>query len=112
MPGSLDRLAHIKSVLAWGPFLALLSFSGCGAAPPRVDFDVLRVPDERAATTWIAKAFRKEGFQLEAERPVKIGGGAVINVDVAAKGDVWGVVWLRADEQAELKGKLPPPPEP
>jgi hypothetical protein len=31
-------------------------------------------------------------------------------VDVAAQNDVWGVVWLRPDEQNDLKGKLPAPP--
>src|SRR5579859_7579075 len=81
----------------------------CGGSQTQTQYDVLKVPDERAAAQWIARAFRKEGFDPESDRPVKIG-GATINVDVAAQGQVWGVVWLRPDEANELKGKLPAPP--
>lgn len=93
-----------------GVVAAVAFLCACGGGDAKSAYDVMRPPDERTATTWIAKAFRKEGFDVEGERKVKIGGGATITVDVAAKGDVWGVVWLRADEARDLKGKLPPPP--
>lgn len=91
-------------------YLASLLAAACGGSQKKETYDAMKIPDERTATTWIAKGFRKEGFDVEGDRKVKIAAGAVIVVDVAAKGDVWGVAWLRADEQQELKGKLPPPP--
>jgi hypothetical protein len=84
--------------------------AACGGAQKGPNYDALKTPDERTAATWIAKAFRKEGFEVEGDRKVKIGNGGVLVADVAAKDDVWGVAWLRADEQQELKGKLPAPP--
>ena len=84
--------------------------SSCGGPPAASPYDVLKIPDERTATGWIAKAFRKQGFQVEGNREVKIGTGATLIADVAATNEVWGVVWLRPDEVAELKGKLPNPP--
>ena len=100
------RLGRVAVVL-----LALASsISACAGAQTQTQYDVLKIPDERAATLWIAKAFKKEGFEVEGDRPVKIGGGATIMADVAAQNDVWGVVWLRPDEMQELKGKLPSPP--
>jgi len=84
--------------------------TACAGSQKGKDYDALKTPDERTAATWIAKAFRKEGFDVEGDRKVKISGSGVIIADVAAKDDVWGVAWLRADEQQELKGKLPAPP--
>lgn len=89
---------------------ALSAVPACGGARVRTDYDALKIPDERTAKAWIARAFRKQGFEVEADRKVQIAAGVTIDVDVAAKDDVWGVVWLRADEQQALKGKLPAPP--
>lgn len=84
--------------------------AACGGPQTQTQYDVMKIPDERTAVQWIAKAFRKEGFDVEGDREVKIGGGATIIADVAAKDDVWGVVWLRPDEANDLKGKLPAQP--
>ncbi len=84
---------------------------GCGGAQAHPEWDVLKPPDERTASAWIAKAFRKEGYEVEGGRQIKIGGGATIVADVSATDDRWSVVWLRQDEQQELKGKLPKPPK-
>ena len=84
--------------------------SACGGAQTQTQYDVMKIPDERTAVQWIAKAFRKEGFEVEGDREVKIGGGATLIADVAAQDDVWGVVWLRPDEANDLKGKLPNAP--
>ncbi len=83
---------------------------GCGGTQKHPEYDVLRPPDERTATTWIAKAFRREGFEVEAGRTIQIGGNGSVTADVSAVGKPWSVVWLRADEQQALKGKLPAPP--
>lgn len=85
---------------------------GCGGSQTQSQYDVLKIPDERTAVQWIAKAFHKEGFDVEGDREVKIGTGtgATLIADVAAQNDVWGVVWLRPDEANDLKGKLPNPP--
>jgi len=85
--------------------------AGCGGSQKGAQYDVLRPPDERTATTWIAKAFRKEQLEVEGGRKIKIGSNAFITADVSATDKHWSVVWLRADEQQELKGKLPKPPE-
>ena len=82
----------------------------CGGAQTQSQYDVLKIPDERTAVQWIAKAFHKEGFEVEGDREVKIGSGATLVADVAAQNDVWGVVWLRPDEESDSKGKLPAPP--
>jgi hypothetical protein len=84
--------------------------ASCGGPPAASPYDTLKVPDERTATGWIAKAFRKQGFEVEGNREIKIGTGAQLIADVAATNDVWSVVWLRPDEVNELKSKLPPPP--
>jgi hypothetical protein len=100
-----------RRLLRWlgaGP-LAIAAV-GCGGAPSRSRYDVMRVPDERTARAWIGRAFKREGFAIEQGRIVKIGKDATIEVDVAANGAPWGVVWLRADEQQALAGKLPAPP--
>jgi hypothetical protein len=89
---------------------AVPALASCGGPPAASPYDVLKVPDERTATGWIAKAFRKQGYEVEGNREIKIGTGALLIADVAATDDVWSVVWLRPDEVAELKGKLPPPP--
>jgi hypothetical protein len=96
---------HFLHVLGGIPVLA-----ACGGAQTSTRFDVLKIPDERTARAWIVKAFKKEGYAVELDRTVKLGKDAAIVVDVAAKDDVWGVAWLRADEQQALKGKLPPAP--
>ena len=83
---------------------------GCSGSQTQSQYDVLKTPDERTAVQWIAKAFHKEGFDVEGDREVKIGSGATLIADVAAQNDVWGVVWLRPDEANELKGKMPAPP--
>ncbi len=83
---------------------------GCGGSKQKVDHDVLRSPDERTATAWIAKAFRKEGFEVEAGRKIKIGAETSVNADVSAIDAPWSVLWLREDEVQELKGKLPNAP--
>jgi hypothetical protein len=90
--------------------LTLLGVPACGGPPAKSPYDSLKVPDERTASGWIAKAFRKEGFEVEGNREVKISGGATLVADVAATDDVWGVVWLTPEEMNDLKGKLPPPP--
>jgi hypothetical protein len=82
----------------------------CGGAQTPSPYDTLKIPDERTATGWIAKAFRKEGFEVEGNREIKIAGGGTIVADVAAVDDVWSVAWLRPDELAELKGRLPAAP--
>lgn len=84
--------------------------SACGGSQKGAQFDVLRPPDERTATTWIAKAFRKEQLEVEGGRKIKIGKDAFVTADVSATDKPWSVVWLRADEQQELKGKLPKAP--
>jgi hypothetical protein len=90
--------------------LALGAWS-CGGSQKKTEYDVLKVPDERTATTWIARAFKKNGFDAEADRVIKISAtGDTITADVAAIGDKWSVVWLRPDELQDLKDKLPPPP--
>lgn len=92
--------------------LALAGASiGCGGAQKGAQYDVLKPPDERTATTWIAKAFRKEQLEVEAGRKIKIGNNAFVTADVSATDKPWSVIWLRADEQQELKGKLPKAPE-
>ena len=100
---SRGALYVVVAVLAGGA-------ASCGGPPAASPYDVLKVPDERAATGWIAKAFRKQGYEVEGNREIKIGTGATLIADVAATNDVWSVVWLRPDELAELKGKLPPAP--
>lgn len=84
--------------------------ASCGGPPAASPYDVLKEPDERTATGWIAKAFRKQGYEVEANREIKIATGATLVADVAATNDVWSVVWLRPDEITELGGKLPKPP--
>src|SRR5262249_36094971 len=91
--------------------LACLSLSSsgvvsCGGAQPHPEYDVLSPPDERTAITWISRAFRKEGYEVESGRKVKISSTVTLTVDVSAIDGRWSVVWLRADEQQELKGKL------
>jgi len=83
---------------------------GCGSPRPSTRYDMLKIPDERTARTWIIKAFKKEGYAVELDRSVKVAKDAALIVDVATKGDVWGVAWLRADEEQALKGVLPPVP--
>ncbi|MEO7095415.1 MAG: hypothetical protein ABI175_19320 [Polyangiales bacterium] len=104
----------MRRVLGGVFFLAVVALSStivsCGGPPAASPYDVLTAPDERTATGWIAKAFRKQGFEVEGNREVKIGTGAVLIADVAATDDVWSVVWLRPDEINELKAKLPAPP--
>jgi hypothetical protein len=85
--------------------------AGCGGTQKGAQYDVLRPPDERTATTWIAKAYRKERLEIEGGRKIKIGSNAFVTADVSATDKPWSVVWLRADEQQELKGKLPKAPE-
>jgi hypothetical protein len=85
--------------------------AGCGGAQKNAQYDVLRPPDERTASTWIAKACRKESLEVEGGRKIKIGNNAFVTADVSATDKPWSVVWLRADEQQELKGKLPKAPE-
>src|SRR5262249_27957377 len=38
---------------------------GCGGSQTQSQYDVLKIPDERTAVQWIAKAFHKEGFDVE-----------------------------------------------
>lgn len=90
--------------------LVASSTAGCGGTQKGAQYDVLRPPDERTAITWITKAFRKEKLQAETGRMLKIGANATVAADVSAQDKTWSVVWLRADEQEELKGKLPKPP--
>ena len=87
-----------------------LGAAGCGGPQRGAQYDVLRAPDERTAIAWIAKAFRREKLQVESGRTLKIGADASVVADVSAQERPWSVVWLRADEQQELKGKLPKPP--
>ena len=101
--------ASIALALGVVPLVASGSL-GCGGSQTQTQYDVLKIPDERTAVQWIAKAFHKEGFDVEGDREVKIGTGATLVADVAAQNDVWGVVWLRPDEANDLKGKLPAPP--
>jgi hypothetical protein len=84
--------------------------SGCGGSQKNAQYDVLKPPDERTATTWIVKAFRKEKLEVEGGRKIQIGHNAFVIAEVSAADKPWSVVWLRADEQQELKGKLPKPP--
>lgn len=97
----------------WSRWAAVALFAvaaGCGGAQTGAQYDVLRPPDERTATTWIAKAFRREKLAVEAGRKIQIGANASVVAEVSATDKPWSVVWLRADEQQELKGKLPKPP--
>lgn len=89
---------------------ASLVLASCGGSQKNAQYDILKPPDERTATTWIAKAFRKEQLAVESGRKIKIGHNAYVVADVSATDKPWSVVWLRADEQQELKGKLPKPP--
>lgn len=84
--------------------------AGCGGPQKGAQYDVLRPPDERTAITWISKAFRKEKLQAEAGRSLKVAANASVIAEVSAQDKPWSVVWLRADEQQELKGKLPKAP--
>lgn len=103
---------RMRRVLAAVTFAALAAGSSlaCGAAQTASPHDVLRIPDERTATGWIAKAFRKQGIEVEGNREVSIGGGVILVADVAGQGEVWGVAWLRPDEVESLSKKLPTPP--
>ncbi len=87
-----------------------VSVLGCGGKEAASPHDVLRVPDDRTATNWIAKAFRKQGLEVEGNREVAIGGGVVLVADVAAQNEVWGVAWLTPEEVDSLSKKLPSPP--
>ena len=100
-----------RSWLSCLPVVALaLTPVGCGGPQKGAQFDVLHPPDERTALAWISKAFRKEKLQAETGRTVKIGQGASVVAEVSAIDKPWSVVWLRADEQQDLKGKLPKAP--
>ena len=106
----IGRVAVLAVPLCLAP-LAVPSMVSCGGAQTNTQYDVLKVPDERTAVGWIAKAFHKEGFEVEGDREIKISAsGATIIADVAATKDRWSVVWLRPDEENDLKGKLPAPP--
>ncbi len=89
---------------------ATFALAGCGGSQKNAQYDILKPPDERTATTWIVKAFRKEKLDVESGRKIKIGPSAYVVADVSASEKPWSVVWLRADEQQELKGKLPKAP--
>lgn len=91
-------------------FALALAAGGCGGSQKNAQYDILKPPDERTATTWIVKAFRREKLEVESGRKIQIGHNAFVTADVSAVGKHWSVVWLRADEQQELKGKLPKPP--
>lgn len=101
------RLDRCVVILLGG--LALASVS-CGGSQKNAQWDILKPPDERTATTWIVKAFRKEKLAVESGRKIQIAHNAYVIADVSATDKPWSVVWLRADEQQELKGKLPKPP--
>ncbi|MFI5296831.1 MAG: hypothetical protein ACHREM_01925 [Polyangiales bacterium] len=102
-----DRRATLRAIAALASSLA-----ACGAHPARSKYDALRVPDERTAIAWIARAFRKSGFEVESGRVVQIDEGVELTCDVAAVDAPWGVAWLRSDEQVALIAKhLPMPPE-
>jgi hypothetical protein len=92
--------------------VALLSasVSGCGGRQRGAQFDVLHPPDERTALAWIAKGFRKAKLDAESGREVKLAEGVTLTAEVSGVDKPWSVVWLRGDEQQELKGKLPKPP--
>ncbi|MBI2392499.1 MAG: hypothetical protein HYV09_23140 [Deltaproteobacteria bacterium] len=94
----------------WAAVALVAVAAGCGGAQTGAQYDVLRPPDERTATTWIVKAFRREKLAVESGRKIQIGANASVVADVSASDKPWSVVWLRADEQQELKGKLPKPP--
>lgn len=97
--------------LAIAAVIALAALSGsCGSPQTRTTYDTLKIPDERTAVVWIAKAFKREGLEVEAERPIRIASDATLNADVSAVDKPWSVVWLSPDELVELKGKLPPAP--
>lgn len=104
MPRFVDVLSALTVAFA-------LSTTSCGGAQVHPEYDALHPPDERTATTWIVKAFRKQGFDVEAGRKIKIADNATVEADVSAVDAHWSVLWLRADEQQELKGKLPHPPK-
>jgi intein/homing endonuclease len=91
--------------------LCAVAASGCGGSQAHPEYDVLSPPDERTAIAWIARAFRKEGYDVESGRKIKISSTTTIEADVSAQGEKWSVLWLRADEQQELKGKLPAAPK-
>ncbi|MGZ3475047.1 MAG: hypothetical protein ACXWUG_12640 [Polyangiales bacterium] len=102
----MTRLVRRLTVLA---FLSIPA--SCGGAQAHPEYDVLKPPDERTAVTWISRAFRKEGYEVESGRKVKISSSLTLTVDVSAVDGRWSVLWLRADEQQELKGKLPTAPK-
>jgi hypothetical protein len=91
-------------------FASAAAIAACGGPQKKTTFDQLKTPDERTAITWIMRAFKKEGVDVAEGRSVDIGNGGTIVCDVVAKDHPWGVAWLRADEEQDLKGKLPPPP--
>ena len=46
----------------------------------------------------------------ETGRQLMIASNATVTAEVSAQEKPWSIVWLRADEQQELKGKLPKAP--
>lgn len=105
----LERTSR-RRVFAWIAVAFVSLTASCGGSQKGAQYDVLRPPDERTAITWITKAFRKEKLTAETGRTLQIGANASVVADVSAQDKPWNVVWLRADEQEELKGKLPKPP--
>lgn len=107
---SMSRRDRRSWLLALTVGLLSVSAVGCGGAQKGAQFDVLRPPDERTALAWITKAFRKEKLKVESGRQLKIAANATLTAEASAIDKPWSIVWLRADEQQELKGKLPKAP--
>jgi hypothetical protein len=110
--GGIGRRAFVRLACAAGALGALAPLaSACGGAQNKPDYDALKTPDERTAVAWILRAFRKASVPAAAAKTLAIGNGGSMVVDVVASEHPWGVAWLRQDEEQDLKGKLPPPPE-
>lgn len=91
--------------------LLTVGLTGCAATQVRRGGDELKTPDERAAITWISRAFHKKNVPFELGRTVQIAPQVPFKVTLSATGQPWHVLWLRIDQQQELKGKLTVPAE-
>lgn len=79
----------------------------CTEPAPRAP-NPTRPLDERRAIEIILQAFHDEGDEPVPGRPIVLGPGQALAIDVLARGKKYGVAYVSADERSALGAALPP----
>ncbi len=93
-------------IFALASTFATFGLAACGGPEAQAPHSS-RPVDERRASEVIAQTFARAKIEPETNRDVKVLGGKVIHVEVAAAGHKYGVAYLTREDQAALGDALP-----